>query len=192
MRIYIFLLIFILTSCASRKIQFVRTKGQPQEVLVASVETKKSNTNLDFSIAPEIQSQDGVELENQLDITRENSNYKSNYYPKPPVVQDSIKNNDFRVQAALEAEKDAKNSVATGAGALGLFVVSFLGITWVLGVVFFVISALKYSRAKNARYITPEGIDKVKTAKILLILNTILMVVSTALLILLILLLLFF
>ena len=84
------------------------------------------------------------------------------------------------------------DGVATGAGALGLFVVSFLGITWVLGVVFFVISALKYSRAKNARYITPEGIDKVKTAKILLILNTILMVVSTALLILLILLLLFF
>jgi hypothetical protein len=178
--IFVLSVIFTLVSCgATRNGQLRLVKVNNHEIAVIEKNTKISqpiNQEAELSTA----NIEHETIQNHTDVITSEKPFEFKQTKQKtleipltkkiePEPTDTIKNKDIE-QQALEAEKKAKLALGFSIGGLSI-IVPFLSI---LGIISFILASVFYSKANNARYITPEGQQKLKISKGFLIAESIL------------------
>lgn len=180
MRLFYFsILLIFLASCGTisqyGQLRLVKTGQNEVPVLeknIAQGEPNKGSESVNEEqqlvlAFREVKQESPIDLQNQLIVER-SSEIKIELEDLEP-EEDSEEAKQAIVDQAIKAEKNARtSSVLLSAGLISLFMPY-------LGVIFYILGLLFYSKSKSSRYITPFGEGRLNTSKTLLIIDSVIL-----------------
>lgn len=164
------LLSIVFFSCGTNKIHYVRTVVEPipvSENRQAENHATKVLENGHFEEPATSDFQPIVKSEIDKSETTSPTN-------KTTIKEEPSDDNSDKIRAALIAERQAKtsrNQLITSTALLPVSVI--FPPLFLLALIFFVIGAVKFSRATQSRYITPDGEHYISGARIFLLISSI-------------------
>ena len=176
-------LCFIVVSCGTSKIKYVRTKDKPQEVvesIFAYQEEVKESAHEATRTVEEVYDDESYLIDEIIDDTIAPTAAST------PEVNDDPSAKKERLRDAYRAEKKAKSARAMLISSTALLPIIIFPLATFIGLIFLIIGAIKYNRANQSRYITLPGERALYQAKIFLyisvaILTAIVLLVATVL-----------
>lgn len=180
MRLFYFsILLIFLASCGTisqyGQLRLVKTGQNEVPVLeknIAQGEPNKGSESVNEEqqlvlASSEEKQESPIDLQNQLIVER-SSEIKIELEDLEP-EEDSEEAKQAIVDQAIKAEKNARtSSVLLSAGLISLFMPY-------LGVIFYILGLIFYSKSKSSRYITPFGEGRLNTSKTLLIIDSVIL-----------------
>ena len=179
MRFIFFLaILFFVTSCGalnlnSGSLRLVKTNNK--ETVVLEKELKSVTSDL---VSPQLETANPPENHQQVIAANTNNSLnnksslvhaKTSFISKISDVEPSDEENEAIVRQAIKAEKQANAS-------FGLFLAGLISLTLpYLGIIPFIIGLVLYLKAKNSRYITPFGDERLRKAKVVLIVDSVIL-----------------
>lgn len=169
--IQLLILCLIVTSCGTGKIKYVRTKGQPQEIVQNTESFTRPATNVQSN--PTLASIEPTENIQTAELDEVELNEAPSIAPKEnKSVENTSQTSDSRVSEAFRAERKAKSSRGVLIASTALMPIVFFPFATLAGIILLIIGAIQFGKANRSRYITVPGERALSQAKIFLIISS--------------------
>lgn len=167
------LLCFIVVSCSASKIRYVRTKDKPQEVIESSYtyyDEVKEPVHEIVATIEESPISESYPVDEMIDDTIAPTATSSSEISEDPSAKKE------RLRDALRAERKAKSARTMLVASTALLPIVFFPLATLVGLILFIIGAIKYNRANEARYVTLPGERALHHAKIFFYISLVMLI----------------
>lgn len=164
--IYLLLITYFISSCATNKVRLVKNNDFHKTVVTVDHDQDENNFAVsNYESTNEIISEAIPSItSDKPDIEDKNLKEKSK---KRKTIKKEIDNEEI-IKAARYAELKAKKSLDQSYIGGGLFLLSFIPFVFFGAITMLILSLVNYSKANRSRYITPDGENYLNTTRIIL------------------------